>query len=78
MIIKERTTYDLELSNKDIEGLANTINVLYQFNNNPKVWEEFKDNAISVSVKRASIPDIISTLEEIGGEEYQRYIKKVG
>ena len=77
MTIKEKTVYDYKLEKKDVESLANTINLLYQFRNNPEAWDEIKKNAVSISLKNISLTDMITTLEEIGGKEYQKFIRKV-
>ena len=77
MTIKEMTVYKPELTETDVESIANTVNILYQFKNYPKVWESIQAEAVNEGVKNVSLTDMISALEEIGGDKYIEYQKKI-
>ena len=77
MTIKEKKIYETSFNNEDIKSLANTIELLYQFQNNKAAWDSIKEKSVSASFETTPLSDIITILTEIGGEDYQRYIKRL-
>ena len=79
MKILEKKIYEYSLSQSELDALDVVVNMLYQFQNNPDAYAEVERRVKNkcLCLSDMTIPQMITILQEIGGEEYAQMVKKV-